>query len=77
MYVCDQRRPHMYVGCQWFPHMSGITLASHVNDSCTCTGDQLSMHVCWGLTLATHVYQGSTMAANVFLGSAVATNLFW
>ena len=28
------------------------TLASHVNDGCTCTGDQLSMHVCWGSTLA-------------------------
>ena len=53
------------------------TLASHVNDGCTCTGDQLSMHVCWGSTLATHVYQGSTIAANVFLGSAVATHPFW
>ena len=53
------------------------TLASHVNDGCTCTGDQLSMHICWGSTLATQVYQGSSMAANVFLGSVVATHPFW
>ena len=53
------------------------TLASHVNDGCMCTGDQLSMHVCWGSTLAAHVYLGSTMAANLFLESAVATLPFW
>ena len=64
--ICDQRWPHMYVGCQRLPHMSGINLG-HRCKRC--------LHMCWGSTvhacmlgstLAAHVCQGSTMAANVF-----------
>ena len=83
--VCRGGRKCMSVindGCTCMLGVNGYrtclesTLASHVNDGCSSTGDQLSVHVCWGSTLAAHVCQGSTMAENVFLGSEVATHLF-